>query len=391
VFQLKEGRDQPDHYVTSVQSYLMLSGGIALLLGLVFRPAGQVVGWITWVFLTYTIEMVRLTARVPCASVEVKMEGWMVWGYYGLLAGLTWWFKQDKERRQEIWNRVIVALRTRLQTQVILGVTVVLLVLAFAFWQGLPDGKLHVVFLDVGQGDAIFIETPSGKQVLIDGGPSETQVLAQLGNQMPFWDRSLDLVVLTHPDADHVNGLVPVLEQYRVAAVLHRQIELDSETYAYWLALVEAEGAVVYEGQAGLRLTLDEGLEMTVLHPGTQTWEGANDNSVVTRLTYGDVSLLLTGDIEAEVEEGLVRDAAPLASTILKAAHHGSCSSTTQVFLDAVDPELVVISVGVDNRFGHPCDEVLERLDDLPFYRTDEHGPVEVVSDGMWVWVEVER
>jgi competence protein ComEC len=379
--------------ILPVQSYLMLSGMVALLLALLFRPVGQVIGWISWVFLTYTIEMVRLTARVPYASVEVKMEGWMVWAYYGLLAGFTWWFKQAKDRRQEIWSRVTTALRTQLQTQVLVGVTVVLLVLAFAFWQGLPDGKLHVVFLDVGQGDAIYIETPSGRQVLIDGGPSETQVLAQLGNQMGFWDRTLDMVVLTHPDADHVNGLVPVLERFRVAAVVHRQIEMESETYDYWLQLVIDEGAVVYEGQAGLRLMLDEGLEMTVLHPGPKAWEGPNDNSVVTRLTYGAVSLLLTGDIEAEVEEALVgaRRDVPLQSTLLKLAHHGSCGSSTPEFLDAVDPELVVVSVGADNHFGHPCDEVLERLGDLPVYRTDEQGAVEVISDGARVWVKAEQ
>jgi competence protein ComEC len=185
--------------ILPVQSYLMIAGGIALLLGLILRPAGQALGWITWVFLTYTIEMVRLTARVPFASVPVKMEGWMVWGYYALLAGLTWWLKQDKERRRELWDRITTSLRTQMKTQIIGGATVVLLVLGFAFWQGLPDGRLHVVFLDVGQGDAIFIETPSGKQVLIDGGPSETQVLAQLGRQMPFWDRTLDMAVLTLP------------------------------------------------------------------------------------------------------------------------------------------------------------------------------------------------
>jgi competence protein ComEC len=130
-----------------------------------------------------------------------------------------------------------------------------------------------------------------------------------------------------------------------------------------------------------------------VLHPGEQTWEGPNDNSVVTRLTYGDVSLLLTGDIEAEVEETLVRapQDAPLQSTVLKLAHHGSCGSSTPAFLDAADPEVVVISVGVDNHFGHPCDEVLERLGDIPVYRTDEQGAVEIVSDGAQVWVEVEK
>jgi competence protein ComEC len=373
--------------ILPVQSYVMIFGGVALLLGLALRPAGQVVGWVAWVFLSYTIEMVRLTARVPYASVPFEVEGWMVWGYYGLLAGLTWWFKQAKERRAELWRKITASV----QTKFILGAATVLLILAFFFWRSLPDGKLHVTFLDVGQGDAIFIQTPSGKQVLIDGGPSETQVLSELGRQMGFWDRTLDLVILTHPDSDHVNGLVGVLERYRVDTVIHRQIEMDSETYAYWLALVEAEGALVYEGQAGLSLTLDEGLEMLVLHPGVGVWESANDNSVVTRLAYGEVSLLLTGDIEAEVEQELVATGAICRSTLLKVPHHGSCSSTTPAFLDAVDPELVVISVGADNRFGHPCDEVLERLEGLPVYRTDEHGAVEVVSDGARVWVEVER
>jgi competence protein ComEC len=129
-------------------------------------------------------------------------------------------------------------------------------------------------------------------------------------------------------------------------------------------------------------------------------WEDANNNSVVTRLTYGQVSLLLPGDIEAEVEQQLVgaRRDTSLRSTVLKVPHHGSCSSTTQRFLDTVDPEVVVISVGADNRFGHPCEEVLERLEaraeqgrSVPVYRTDEQGAVEIVSDGTRVWVEVQR
>jgi competence protein ComEC len=393
---MKGERDQPDHYVTPVQSYLMIAGAIALLLGLIFRPLGQVAGWVAWVFLTYTIEMVRLTARVPLASVPVKMEGWMVFAYYALLAGLTWWFKQTKERRHELWGRVTA----NVQTKFILGASAVLLILAFSAQRGLPDGKLHVTFLDVGQGDAIFIQTPSGKQILIDGGPSETALLSQLGRQMPFWDRTLDVILLTHPDSDHVNGLVGVLERYQVDMVIHRQIEMDSETYAYWLALVADEGATVYQGEAGLQMTLDTGLEMIVLHPGVGLWEDANNNSVVTRLTYGQVSLLLPGDIEAEVEQQLVgaRRDTSLRSTVLKVPHHGSCSSTTQRFLDTVDPEVVVISVGADNRFGHPCEEVLERLEaraeqgrSVPVYRTDEQGAVEIVSDGTRVWVEVQR
>jgi competence protein ComEC len=124
-----------------------------------------------------------------------------------------------------------------------------------------------------------------------------------------------------------------------------------------------------------------------------------NDDSVVTRLTWGAVSVLLTGDIRAEVERRLVAEGAPLRSTVLKAAHHGSCTSTTAEFLEAVDPEVAVISVGAENDFGHPCAEVLERLalalsevgGRAPVYRTDEQGVVEVVTDGARVWVETER
>lgn len=228
-FRLKGERDQPDHYVTSVQSYLMIAGAIALLLGLVFRPLAQVVGWVAWVFLTYTIEMVRLTARVPPASVPVKMENWMVWGYYGLLAGLTWWLKQARERRVELWDKFT----SNVQPKAILGASAVLLVLAFFTWRGLPDGKLYVTFLNVGQGDAIFIQPPSGRQILIDGGPSDTALLSQLGRRMPFWDRSIDLVVLTHPDRVRPRHRADrVLERYRMDAVIFRQMALDSDLRA---------------------------------------------------------------------------------------------------------------------------------------------------------------
>ena len=375
--------------ILPVQAGVMIWGGIAMLLGLVFLPLGQVVGWVAWVFLTFTIQVVQLTARVPLASLPVKTEGWMVWGYYALAGGLTWWLAQTKERRGELWAN----LSSRLKTKVLVGAAVILLVLAFSVWRTLPDGRLHVVFLDVGQGDAIFIQTPSGKQVLVDGGPSETALLSQLGHHVPFWDRTLDVMLLTHPDSDHITGLVGVLERYKVSTVIYREMDHESEVYEYWLQLLTAEGATVYQGETGLRLALDEGLEMVVLHPGAELLDEANNNSVVTQLSYGQVSLLLPGDIEAQVEEALVgaRRDTPLQSTVLKAAHHGSCSSTTQEFLDAVSPEVVVISVGADNRFGHPCEEVLERLDSFSVYRTDEQGAVEFITDGVQMWVETER
>jgi competence protein ComEC len=297
---------------------------------------------------------------------------------------------------------VLARLASRPWTKASAGASAVLLVLAIAWWRALPDGRLHVTMLDVGQGDAIFVVTPSGRQVLVDGGPSESVLLRHLGRHMPFWDRTLDMVILTHPDLDHLTGLLTVLERYQVATVVFREVGAKSPEYGRWLDLVVAEGAEVYSGEVGLGIVLDGDLEVSVLHPGAEMSGGAsathNNASIVLRLRYGALSFLLPGDIEATVERDLIEGGAPLASTVLKAAHHGSCTSTTEGFLEAVAPDLVVISVG-ENDFGHPCEGVLDRLrayeqssgSELPVYRTDEHGTVEVLTDGAQLWVRTER
>jgi competence protein ComEC len=348
---------------------------------------------VAWVFLTYTIEAVRLVAQIPRASVPVRTESWMVLAYYTLLLGLTWWFRNSRERRREIWGKLRDWLSSNLRTRLLVGASAVLLVLALAAWRSLPDGKLHIFFLDVGQGDAIFIQTPSGRQALIDGGPSPSVLLSQLGRRMPFWDRTLDLVVLTHPDEDHISGLVPVLERYQVDTVVWRELGCQDPICDRWRQLMGEVGATVYNGEAGLAVELDRGLRMEVLHPGAELLiaDGYNDNSIVTRLSYGAASVLLTGDVTARAEAVLLASGSPLRSTVLKAGHHGACTSTTAPFLEAVDPELAVISVGADNDYGHPCDDVLERLSGRVVYRTDEHGTVEVVSDGARVWVDTRR
>ncbi|MEA3345581.1 MAG: DNA internalization-related competence protein ComEC/Rec2 [Chloroflexota bacterium] len=378
--------------ILPVQPAVMLCGGLATSLGLLWLPLGHILGWVAWLPLTYTIRAVEWTASFPWASVPVRNFGprWIL-AWYGALAILTLWFRQSPQSRRAWRGR----LQSQVSTGLLLGALLVIAVLIWAAALSLPDGRLHVIFLDVGEGDAIFVQTPHGHQVLIDGGPTPSLLLDGLGRTMPFWDRSLDLMVLTHPDSDHITGLVPTLERYRVGAVIFREMGCEAEVCEHWRRLVEAEGARAYRGEAGLRATFEDGVEMVVLHPGAEliggTEEGFNNHSIVTHLTYGRASALLSGDIEAEVERRLVAEGTTLRSTVLKAAHHGSCSSTTQGFLDAVDPDIVVISVGAENRFGHPCEEVLKRLDGLPVYRTDEQGTVEVITDGRQVWVETER
>ena len=383
--------------ILPVQPAVMIWGGLATLAGLVWLPAGRLLGWVAWLPLTYTIEAVRLTARAPYAWVDLaRVEGWMVWGFYGLLGGVTWWGYQSADRRAALRERARALWRSltgRLSDRAMLTASALLLLLATAAWRALPDGRLHVAFLDVGEGDAVFIRTPSGRQVLIDGGPSPSRLLAHLGRRLPFWDHTLDLVILSHPDDDVLAGLIPVLERYRVENVVERDLGCRTHLCARWREAVERSGAQVWRGEAGLQFRLDEGLLLTVLYPGPGEIDASyNDRSLVLRLDYGKVCFLLPGDVGAAVEGRMVAEGAWLDCTVLRAAHHGDEGSTTEPFLAAVDPEVVVISVGAENRFRHPHREMLDRLGEgVLVYRTDRDGTVEVVSDGRGYRVGTER
>jgi competence protein ComEC len=259
----------------------------------------------------------------------------------------------------------------------------------------LPDGRLHVAFLDVGQGDAILVTTPGGRQLLIDGGPSATDLNWRLGQEMPFWDRTLEMVVNTHPDSDHLGGMVSLLDRYQVEQALVSDMAVTSQLYREWEKELAEAALTPTIGQAGAHLDLGGGVIATVLNPGPACagLDGPNDHSVVMRLQYGEISFLLSGDIEEPVERELVASGAPLATTVLKSPHHGSRTSSSEAFLEAVDPHLVVISVGAENSFGHPSPEVSERYaaHGLPVLRTDERGTIEFITDGQQVWVETAR
>jgi len=254
----------------------------------------------------------------------------------------------------------------------------------------LPDGRLHVYFLDVGQGDAILIRAPDGRQVLVDGGPSPAALLDELGSLLPFWDRTLDMVVLTHPDTDHMNGLLPLFERDRIATVLDT-VQDGGEAPAWSAALAAHRGQRI-TARRGMRLVLDD-LRITVLHPAEPLLPETSDNaaSLVLRLDYGEISLLLMGDAEQATEEALLAAGQPLQADVLKVAHHGSGGGTSAAFLAAVQPQLAVIQVGADNRFGHPHPDTLTRLAPAQVLRTDQDGRIEVTSDGRRLWVEAEH
>lgn len=241
------------------------------------------------------------------------------------------------------------------------------------------DKHLDVYFLDVGQGDAIFIQSANGNQVLIDGGP-DAKVITELSKVMPFNDRSIDLVILTHPDADHINGLIEVLKRYQVGQILENPIEHDSPAYAAWNELKIKSR--IANAQSGQTVDIGSGAAIIVLYPFADSEPKAksNNNSIIGKLVYGELSLLLTGDIEAQVERELVARNADIDSDLLKIPHHGSKTSSTDEFLKAVTPEAAFIQVGKDNRYGHPHPTVTQRLEKLgvKYYRTDMDGMVQL-------------
>ena len=245
-------------------------------------------------------------------------------------------------------------------------------------------------------GPAILINTPAGQQILIDGGPNPDTVCQQLGKKLPFWDKSLDMVVLTHSDDDHLVGLMGVLQDYKVGQVLESGYG-EGPSYREWLTRVEDKEIDWTIARAGQQIDLGEGIVLEVIYPYEELLQGTesetNSNSIVLRLVWGNVSFLLTGDADLDAEKnilsgGVVHD---LRSTVLKVGHHGSRYSTSSEFLAAVDPQVAVISVGEGNTFGHPSEETLARLDGVDVYRTDERGTITFTTDGERLWVRTSR
>ncbi len=249
------------------------------------------------------------------------------------------------------------------------------------------DGLLKIYILDIGQGDAIFIQAPDGNQVLIDGGP-DSGVIDRLAEIIPPTDRSIDAVIVSHPHADHIGGLPAVLDQYDIGVVVEASENYDSSIFRTWHQAVDAEGAQKVEAIAGTTLNLGQEVTLTVLNPFESasgvTTKSPHDYNVTLMLRYGQTEMLLTGDMEADVEQKLIANGINLDADILKVGHHGSKTSTSSAFLKAVTPEIAVISVGAKNRYGHPHPTTLQRLEDfkIPYYRTDTDGTITITSDG---------
>lgn len=252
----------------------------------------------------------------------------------------------------------------------------------------LPDSNLHVIACDVGQGDAILI-TYKTNQILIDGGPNNS-VLSCLSRHMPFWDRTLEMVILTHPQADHFTGLIEVFRRYDVQTFLENDVPASAQSYQLLKSQVGGGGISTIRPAVGQRYRLGL-IHLDVLNPPHDfISKDLNDYSIVINLTYGGFKAIFPGDVEGNMDSHLLGSNLLGHVNYLKVNHHGSKNGLTKSILEVLRPEIAVISAGKNNRFGHPHTETLDLLNSygVKILRTDQMGDVEILSNGKSFWVK---
>jgi competence protein ComEC len=361
--------------VLPAQPPLMLSGLLLVVAGFISPALAQVAGWLAYPFLAWTTGVVEAAARIPFASVETgEVPGVVVGAYYLVLVALVAYFMQPRLQRVNMWQAL-----PRLRP---LAPVAPLALVTSLFWAGAvaqPDGALHVSFLDVGQGDATLIKTPSGQVVLIDGGPSPTRLADALGRALPFYRRDIALLVLSRASDEKLTGLVSALEHYDVAQVIEPALTRNSTALARWRELLAEKHISAQRALGGKRVDLGDGVQLEVESAGNE------DEGLALRLRYGAHSIYFDSDGERRVMPA--QDA-----LVVRVARHGDAKSVSAEWLAALAPQFALISSGADKKQA-PAAEALASLGEagVLVYRTDEHGTVTFRSDGERWWVEVRR
>jgi competence protein ComEC len=372
---------------------------VGVLNGSVHLPVmSDVLVWLAggaaWLVLRVIVWLGTTVASVPHAAVDVAVPPALAIAWLPMLALVSWAIRDPSAAPAEPSADEAPGRLGRLIRQVVrplpIGAALVALLLAISL-ASRADGLLHLTVLDIGQGDAILVESPDGRTMLVDGGPDPELTLRRIGANLPFFARRIDLLVLSHPHQDHVAGLVDVLDRFRVGAVLHAGIAFDTPAYDRLLADAARTGVRVAALRTGQALALGAGATARVLYPTQEDADAPlpegdiNNGSIVLRLEFGGFAALLTGDAEAPIESMLASRGLLQAVDVLKVGHHGSNSSTTPELVDTIHPSVAIISVGVGNEYGHPAPETLATFASRPgiaVFRTDLQGDVEVVTDG---------
>ncbi|MBL7058051.1 MBL fold metallo-hydrolase [Patescibacteria group bacterium] len=245
------------------------------------------------------------------------------------------------------------------------------------------NANLSVSFLNIGQGDAILIQTPGEQNILIDSGDG-VKIIEELSTKLDWFDRQIDLFILTHPHNDHIGGAIEVIKRYKVKEIMYTNVSYDSPLYLALLSIIKEKNIKTLVIDAPININFGNNCALSIIYPfediSAKEFENINNSSVVSRLDCENKKFLLAGDVELEIEEILVEAEMDLKADVYKASHHGSDTSNGQAFLDLVQPEITIIQVGADNTFGHPSLRTLNRLERIgsKVYRNDLDGTIEL-------------
>jgi competence protein ComEC len=366
-------------FILPAQPAVMILGGIAVLLSLVWFPIGQVAAWIAWPFVVYTIRIVEIFDRVPHGTIFLgDFSVWFVILFYAALFSVTFGWSGFKEWVQSLGQRA-----DSVGVGSVLVILVIGLLLVWRAAVAVPDGLLHVTFLNVGSADGIFIKTPSGKNILINGGESVTKLSDDLGRRVSSFDRKLDWLIVASPNEEQVAALPRVLERYPTDAVLwsgNRQASFSSRILNEFLTL---QRVPITDAEKDQVLDLGDGATLTVLTTGPR--------GAVLLLEYQSFRILLPVGMSFDALDQLRYGKSVGSVSVLSLADSGYAASNPEEWVLSLNPELIALSVDAADINGMPDGETLEVVKDYSLLRTDVNGWIEISTNGLQMWVNTER
>lgn len=369
--------------IVPVQTILLVVGMVAVGVTFLSPAIGGILYWIDMFFLSWSIEVVRRFAQLPFADVALNIDSRLIQALYVFLFGGA----IMSAIRPPWWIRLVNFITQRTMFVLVSIVGVVIPILMVGMVVSRPDGQLHVWMLDVGHTNAILLQTPNGAHMLIDGGRFPSRLLTALGDRLPYHDREIEILAVTHPDEFDISALNAILERYTVGVALLNGQPNRTETYLELQDRLSTTNTVTV--QAGYQITLDDGVIIDVLHPQADPSiiDPLGDHVMVLRVSYGDVSILLTSDISRVGQGEILRQGISPTSSVMQLPNHGTIQSLDDEFLELVQPQVVLVQSDQANRRGDPDADVLAMLGDISIFRTDELGTIHLLSDGQSIWV----
>ncbi len=377
--------------IVPVQPMLMVLGGLGVGLSALIEPVGQALAWASWLFLSYTLAIVRVAANLPFSATTIpSLSPVTIGGTYAALLSCTWFAMQPAAKRRDLVQTVGHAYPVKALT--IAGILATALLTAAAY--SMPDGYLHVLFMDVGDGQSTLVITPSGRHILIDAGGSGRQLAAELGDALPFWSRSLDIVILPRNSSAHISGLPEVFEHYRVDVMIADGPPGEGLIWAAIERDLQEQEARKLEVAAGTQINIDDGTIIEIIDaPSAGLRTDATDGGIVLKITHGAVSVLLPGAISPEQQIALLARYPDLPATVLVMPPGQQPDAASAALLTAVHPQFLVAAPGFHSDSSSYDESALAELapTGTRVYRIDESGTIRLRTDGTRLWIRTSR